>query len=104
MPPIAPQSSRTGLLTTLVIFVILFVTAAIFAIYFNVQLRATEQRLLDKNKEYTNVVADTAFTTPEFMALQTLQSDPQYASDKVFDIALKQRNDLAALPPLSVFK
>ena len=45
MPPITPQNTRTGLLSTLVIFVILFVTAAIFAIYFNVQLRATEDFL-----------------------------------------------------------
>ena len=42
MPPINQQGSRAGLVTGLVIFTILFVTAAIFAIYFNVQLRATD--------------------------------------------------------------
>ena len=33
MPPISPQGSRTGLITALVIFVILFVTSTILFIY-----------------------------------------------------------------------
>ncbi|MDB5332669.1 MAG: hypothetical protein JWP03_3820 [Phycisphaerales bacterium] len=41
MPPIAsPQGSRAGLITAVVVFVILFVTSAIFAIYYNTQWQA----------------------------------------------------------------
>jgi hypothetical protein len=41
MPPIAsPQGSRAGLITAVVVFVILFVTSTIFAIYYNTQWQA----------------------------------------------------------------
>ncbi|HSV14285.1 MAG TPA: hypothetical protein VLI90_08495 [Tepidisphaeraceae bacterium] len=98
MPPITPQGSRTGLLTSLVIFVILFVTATIFAIYFNVQLRSKEQDFEHYKLQYKDVVADTAFSTPEFTSLQALKTDtsnPTYADMSILDIALKQRADLA---------
>src|SRR5665213_3506482 len=44
MPPIAPspQGSRAGLITSLVIFVILFVTSTIFAIHFYTLWEAAE--------------------------------------------------------------
>ncbi len=36
MPAVGPQGSRGGLITAVVVFTILFVTATIFAIYFGV--------------------------------------------------------------------
>src|SRR4051812_47414315 len=97
MPPIAPQGSRSGLVSALVVFTILFVTATIFAIYFNVQLRSKEQDFENYKKQYHDVVAETAFSTPEFTALQALKQDASagYADSSIMDIALKQRSDLA---------
>jgi len=45
MPPITQQGSRTGLITAVVIFVVLFVTAAIFAIYYGVDANRTHLEL-----------------------------------------------------------
>jgi hypothetical protein len=94
MPPINTQGSRASLVTAVVVFVILFVASAIFAIYFNVQLRSTEKEYSDYKKNYNGVVADTAFTTPEFTALQSLKSDST-SGDSIMDIALRQRDALA---------
>ena len=98
MPPINTQGSRASLVTAVVVFVILFVASAIFAIYFNVQLRATEKDYSDYKKNYNGVVADSAFTTPEFTALQSLKSDSTSGytnNDSLMDIALRQRDALA---------
>jgi hypothetical protein len=97
MPPINTQGSRAPLITTLVVFTILFVTATIFAIYFNVQLQESQRLFNDYKKNYNGVVADTAFNTPEFTALKTLAADQSSGFNRstVLDIALKQRNDLA---------
>src|ERR1700722_4307299 len=98
MPPINTQGSRASLVTAVVVFVILFVASAIFAIYFNVQLRSTEKEYSDYKKNYNGVVADTAFTTPEFTALQSLKSDSTSGytqNDSIMDIALRQRDALA---------
>jgi len=98
MPPINTQGSRASLVSAVVVFVILFVASAIFAIYFNVQLRATEKDYSDYKKNYNGVVADTAFTTPEFTALQSLKGDPNSGytnNDSIMDIALRQRDALA---------
>lgn len=98
MPPINTQGSRAGLVTGLVIVSILCITSLVFAIYFNTQLRATEQEYTNYKKNYNGVVSDAAFTTPDFTTLQAMKSDPASgftASDTVFDMAIKQRNDLA---------
>ncbi len=98
MPPINTQGSRASLVTAVVVFVILFVASAIFAIYFNVQLRSTDKEYSDYKKNYNGIVADTAFQTPEFTALQSLKSDSTSgytANDTIFDIALRQRDALA---------
>ena len=44
LPP-AVAITRGGLITAMVIFAILFLTAAIFAIYFNANMRAAEVRV-----------------------------------------------------------
>ena len=98
MPPINQQGSRSGLVTSVVIFAVLFVTAAIFAIYFNVQLKATEADFTNYKKQYNGVVSDSTFTTPAFAALQTAKGDPttSMGATDVFDLAVKQRDALAA--------
>ncbi len=59
MPPITqPQGSRGGLITALVVFAILFLTAAIFAIYFNVNMRAEQDKFVKLETKYKGVIAD----------------------------------------------
>ncbi|HEX4797088.1 MAG TPA: hypothetical protein VH370_25070 [Humisphaera sp.] len=60
MPPItsAPQNSRATLISWLVVFVILFVTAASFAIYYNVQWNKDEVGLNSLTQKYKQTVND----------------------------------------------
>jgi hypothetical protein len=92
MPPINQQGSRAGLVTALVVFTILFVTAAIFAIYFSVQLQHNEQDFKAYKLTYNGIVSETAMTTPDVVALQAQKTDP---NSTVLDLALAQRNQLA---------
>src|ERR671916_748287 len=57
MPAISPQGSRTGLVTALVIFVILFVTTTILYIYENAERRNRDQTLTDLTARYNAVVS-----------------------------------------------
>lgn len=98
MPPINTQGSRGGLVSALVAFTILFVTAAIFAIYFNVQLRATELEHENYKKNYNGIVAETALGSQDITAMQALKADSSSGfgpNDTVMDIALKLRGALA---------
>lgn len=98
MPPINTQGSRSGLITAVVIFAVLFVTAVIFAIYFDVQLKASSADFTNYKKQYNGVVSESDLTTPQFAELQTLKnsSDKSMNAVDVFDLAVKQRNALAA--------
>jgi len=46
------------LITALVVFAILFLTAAIFAIYFNVNMRAEQDKFTKLETKYKGVIAD----------------------------------------------
>jgi hypothetical protein len=96
MPPITPQGSRAGLLTALVISIIAAIAAIIFAIYFNVQLKSVQESSGNKLKEYNDIVAESALTSPDVTGLTALKGDPAsgYSEGTAFDIAIKQRNDL----------
>src|SRR5688572_5415706 len=58
MPPIGQQGSRGGLITAMVIFAILFLTSAIFAIYFNANMRTFEQKLTQVENKYKKIVSN----------------------------------------------
>src|SRR5947209_18225188 len=65
MPPITtPQSSRTGLITAVVVFVILFVTAAIFAIYYDVQWNGEANRHKTDVDKLSRVVSVSDLSSP----------------------------------------
>ena len=68
MPPISasPQNTRTGLISWLIVFVILFVVAAIFAIYYDVEFNKAQQTTTDLQKKYAAVVSDADLPNPEF--------------------------------------
>ena len=99
MPPSIPKSSRAGLITAAGhLLTVLFVTSAIFAIYFSVQFQKETELYTNYQKQYNGVVSDAAFQSPQFQALKALSTDNStpYAGQTVLDVALKQRDDLAS--------
>ncbi|HEY1686363.1 MAG TPA: hypothetical protein VGG19_16475 [Tepidisphaeraceae bacterium] len=103
MPPIAPQSSRTGLITAVVIFVILFVTAAIFAIYYGVDsAKMREQYTTLKSSVMPRVLPNGTPVGPEIEELEKAQQDPNHLPDitpsmPLLKVAMQQRDDLKNL-------
>ena len=96
MPPISPQGSRTGLVTALVIFVILFVTTTILWIYESAERRNRDDRIADFEKRYAAVVDDATINGPEVQALnQARDTAPQYSGMSAMRVALAQRDELA---------
>ena len=96
MPPISPQGSRTGLVTTLVIFVILFVTTTILWIYESAERRNRDDRISEYEKRYANVVDEASLGSAEVTALLDAQKqNPNYGSMSAMQIALAQRGALA---------
>jgi len=71
MPPISPQGSRTGLVTALVIFVILFVTTTILWIYEGAERRNRDDRIADFERSRREVLDDATATGGEIEALKT---------------------------------
>jgi len=98
MPPIAPnpQQSRAGLITALVVFVILFVTSAIFAIYFNTQWQASirdKQISLDRLRPFAS---DTAATNAQVIAVKD-EGAKQRPPVSGIEYAISQRDTIAKL-------
>ncbi|HWB52794.1 MAG TPA: hypothetical protein VG722_01325 [Tepidisphaeraceae bacterium] len=103
MPPISPQSSRGGLITAVVIFVILFVTAAIFAIYYGVNsAKVQDDYTTLKNSVIPNVLPSGALTGPELSQLEAARSASNRLPDinqsmPLLKVAMQQRDDLKNL-------
>ena len=96
MPPISPQGSRTGLVTTLVIFVILFVTTTILWIYESAERRNRDDRIADYEKDYANVVDKSTIGSAEVQQLlEAKNQNPNYSSMSAMQIALAQRGALS---------
>jgi multidrug efflux pump subunit AcrA (membrane-fusion protein) len=92
MPPIPQQGSRAGLITALVIFAILFVTATIFAFIYNARATRADLDLDNLRKKYNTVVAEGALTSPEVTTLRDAGG-----GDTVVNVAMAQTRQLAAL-------
>ncbi len=93
MPAVGPQGSRGGLITAVVVFTILFVTATIFAIYFGV----------DDNK-HTELLSTQAKRTQEIYSSQDLVSQQYNQLNKnrkpgqtVLQAAFQNSQDLSEL-------
>ncbi len=100
MPPISqPQGSRGGLITALVIFAILFLTAAIFAIYFNVNMRAEQDKLVKLDSKYKSIIAEGSFVSESDVAsaVTALKADPSLSDSglKWVDLLLERGNRLS---------
>lgn len=96
MPAISPQGSRTGLVTALVIFVILFVTSTILFIYENAERRSLQERVQQLGTEKGDLVSDPAMTSPDVVKLI---EDAKAANppSTALEMALAQRREMAKL-------
>lgn len=98
MPPVTPQSSRSGLITAVVIFTILFVTATIFAIYYGVEASKAQLEATTLRSQYNAVVSEGAteggLTSLEVRELLDLRKT-QGGNATAMRMALQQRNQLA---------
>ncbi len=98
MPPINPQGSRGGLITTVVIMSVLFVTSTIFAIYFHTQQRAREKDIADLQSKYKQFVSDVYMSSPEATNIKaSLASNPAYRNLSTIEAVAAQRNEMAKL-------
>jgi hypothetical protein len=90
----ANQGSRNGLIAAVVVFVILFVIAAIFAIYYNAELRKQEKALTNTQQQYEDI---SDLTGPEIEALKRARTEPANnfsRNMKLLDVAVAQRDKL----------
>ncbi|MCC6422713.1 MAG: hypothetical protein IT447_04490 [Phycisphaerales bacterium] len=99
MPPVSQQNSRAGLISAVVIFTILFVTATIFAIYYGVEATRLQKDYADlKSKYIPRIIPEGGLTSPIISELEAARSDPNSglpASMALLDVAVKQRDNLA---------
>jgi hypothetical protein len=100
MPPIGQQGSRGGLITAMVIFAILFLTSAIFAIYFNANARQFEQKVADIENKYKKVIRDDQINNESDLGVlvqQMRDADPTLADPglKTVDVLNEQAKALA---------
>ena len=98
MPPISPQGSRTGLVTALVVFVILFVSTTILWIYEGAERRNRDDRIAEYEKRYASVVDEATINGPEVAALsQAAEQNPAYSGMSAMRVALTQQGELVKL-------
>jgi len=90
----AVQGSRAGLITAVVVFVILFVVATVFAIYYGVESNRVAQELETFQRKVVPTYLPTGFeANTELVGLRDLQAE--YATNNVIDTVLAQRDLLS---------
>jgi len=91
MAAFSPQGSRAGLITALVIFVIGFVTATIYAIYYDAQWEKAKTDAAQEHATRVQYVSDAELTSPDIQKYVTAAKKPQAA----LDVAIAERELLA---------
>jgi hypothetical protein len=95
MASVSQPGSRAGLITALVVFIILFFIAAIFAVVKGIDDADKEKRLAELQKKYRVAISDQELQGPEFQALVDLRNSGDDRSRTIFDLLLEQRSTLA---------
>jgi len=94
MPPVSPQSSRAGLITALVVFVILFVTSAVLAIYNMAEAGKLQQEVTRSKSENAAYVTEPDKTSEQVLAAKTAGGESGKSAIQVIlderDTAVKQ--------------
>ncbi len=93
MATVSQPGSRGGLITALVIFVILFLIAAIFAVKTNSELKVRETELVNYKKQFPTVVLEQEVQSANEQAAK-LRAETS-TNDSVYSILLRQREELA---------
>jgi hypothetical protein len=93
MAAVSQPGSRAGLITALVVFVVLFFVAAIFAVVKGIDDKDKEKKLTELQKRYQETITDQEMTGTDYQALSASRQADQ--SRTVFDLLLSQRNALA---------
>ena len=101
MPPINQQGSRAGLITTLVVFAILFITSSVFAFQFYGDWQRAKADYAQYQKNYTEIVPLGEIPSAQGVALKTARETPAKfninSNDALLDVAMHQRDGLAAI-------
>jgi hypothetical protein len=99
MPPINQQSSRGGLITALVAFVILFIVSTVFAFQFYGKWQQSATNYDNYKKTYNGILSDGAINSAPVQAILAAKTDQKLGAtqnDTVVDILLKQQAALAS--------
>jgi hypothetical protein len=91
MAAFSPQGSRAGLITALVVFVIGFVTATIYAIYYDAQWEKAKTDAAQEHATRVQYVGDADLTNAEIQKYVTSAKKPQAA----INVAISERELLA---------
>src|SRR5271154_6704610 len=101
MPPINQQGSRAGLITTLVVFAILFITSSVFAFQFYGKWQQSKADYAQYQKNYTEIVPVPEIPSEQVQALKAAKESPTKfninPTDALIDVAMRQRDGLAFL-------
>src|SRR5581483_8495558 len=99
MPPVSPASRSGALVTWLVVFVLLWVVATVFAIYYYVDGTKAQESLTKLTDQYKEVIPASELSGDEIQNLRTKkQSDTtgKYNQDMaLFDVLRTERDELA---------
>jgi hypothetical protein len=94
MAAVSQPGSRGGLITALVVFVVLFFIAAIFAVVKGIDDKDKEQKLVRLTKLYQEAITEGEMSGPDYKDVAAVRNQPEYRSRTVFDILISQRNAL----------
>lgn len=102
MPPINQQGSRAGLITTLVVFAILFIVSSVFAFQFYGKYQQKMADFEAYKKNYNEILPLGVLNSPTVEALKNAQGEQQpkfgiTRTDSLIDVATKQRDGLSLL-------
>ena len=93
MATVSQPGSRGGLITALVIFVIFFLIAAIFAVKTNSELKVRETELVNYKKQFPKVVLEQEVQSANELT-DKLRAETS-TNDSLYSILLRQREELA---------
>jgi hypothetical protein len=99
MPPaVSPQSSRAGLITSMVSSIVVAVVAIVFAFYYAAQNGKLEQALNQRLDQDKTLVPEGAASDQRIQALIALRDRPEFSgAPTAIDVAMMQADQLAKL-------
>lgn len=94
---VSQSSSRTGLITALVVFVVLFFVSTILFFVKNADHRAMEGKYNEQQKKYNEAIRSGEMTEQPYQIIVAQKDDPANNGRSIYDILRSQRDELAKL-------